>query len=385
MSSPQQQSYISSPSSASPATPQSYVQQMPTPSFSPVSAPPPKPQQPITFTQPAALPPQQQMNDYQPQPSYGGTATGDYGPSASMPSATSPSSAVSSYYPPPPRGSAPAIPGSPASQISPPPLYESYGASYQQQSAPPPRAPVVRPVVKPQDQTGWAMGLAAGSKIHQAILGDPFAPFAWRKGQTTMLSVQILNSVAFEALTGMLAPSTPITPEMYIEQGLPFLKSYEEGIATDGSAYLAGIKGVGDIDAQGGGVHLGSNMTGGMKVGCTACGKMLCDSILRPCNHAFCSNCIKQSMTYPTGPGTFVTICRMCNTKATKLIGLSAPMALPGEDVIDLRDANIITVQPFQGGFDFHSVHELPAGYPDKEQDMPPYPCYDEPYHEMQA
>ncbi|KAM7214384.1 hypothetical protein V8F06_010222 [Rhypophila decipiens] len=212
------------------------------------------------------------------------------------------------------------------------------------------------------------MGLAAGSKIHQAILGDPFAPFAWRKGQTTMLSVQILNSVAFEAFTGMLALSTPITPEMYIEQGLR-------------------IKGVGDIDAQGGGVHLGSNMTGGMKVGCTACGKMLCDSILRPCNHAFCSNCIKQSMTYPTGPGTFATICTMCNTKATKLIGFSAPMALPGEDVIDLREANIITVQPFQGGFDFHSVHGLPAGYPDKdsEQDMPPYPCYDEPYHEMQA
>ncbi|KAM7214383.1 hypothetical protein V8F06_010221 [Rhypophila decipiens] len=95
-----------------------------------MSAPPPMAKQPMAFTQPAALPPQQQMNDYQPQPSYGGTMTGHYGPSAS--SATSPSSAVSSYYPPPPRGSAPAMPGSPASQSSPPPLYESYSASYQQ-------------------------------------------------------------------------------------------------------------------------------------------------------------------------------------------------------------------------------------------------------------
>lgn len=123
------------------------------------------------------------------------------------------------------------------------------------------------------------MGIAAGSRIRQAILADPFAPSAWCKDRAAILSVQILNSVAFESLTGMLAPSSPITPQMYLEQGLPFLASYEEGVATDGAAYLSGIKGVGDIDAMGAAIHLGSNVAGAKNVGCTCCGKMLCDSM----------------------------------------------------------------------------------------------------------
>ncbi len=124
------------------------------------------------------------------------------------------------------------------------------------------------------------MGIAAGAAIHQAILADPFASSAWSKSRSTVLSVQILNSVAYESLTGMLAPSSPITPQMYLAQGLPFFASYgEEGVATDGASYLAGIKGVGDIDASQGPVHLGANVAGAKNVGCTCCGKMLCDSM----------------------------------------------------------------------------------------------------------
>jgi hypothetical protein len=122
------------------------------------------------------------------------------------------------------------------------------------------------------------MGIAAGTRIHQAIHRDPFAPTAWAKHRATILSVQILNSVAFESLTGMLAPSSPITAQMYIDQGLPFLASYDEGITADGATHLAGIKSVGDLDAAGGMIPLGVNAAGG-KVGCTCCGRMLCDSM----------------------------------------------------------------------------------------------------------
>ncbi len=57
----------------------------------------------------------------------------------------------------------------------------------------------------------------------------------------------------------------------------------------------------------------------------------------------------------------WTTFCRICNTRATKLIGFSAPMALPGEDVVDLSDAKIVTMKPHQGASEFHSVHELSA------------------------
>lgn len=66
-------------------------------------------------------------------------------------------------------------------------------------------------------------------------------------------------------------------------------------------------------------------------------------------------------MTYGNGPGVWTTICRICSTRATKLIGFSAPMALPGEDVVDLSDAKIITTKPVLGAVEFHSIHELSA------------------------
>lgn len=36
-------------------------------------------------------------------------------------------------------------------------------------------------------------------------------------------------------------------------------------------------------------------------------------------------------------------------------------MALPGEDVVDLSDAKVITTEPFQGALGFQSVYELSA------------------------
>ncbi|KAK0614694.1 hypothetical protein B0T14DRAFT_528907 [Immersiella caudata] len=252
--------------------------------------------------------------------------------------------------------------GSPAARIHAAPTTSAAGSSPAS-----PRMPsrvlgaAPRQPKQQQDQTGWAMGLAAGSKIRQAIFPDPFVPTTWCKPRATILSVQILNSVAFESLTGMLAPASPITPQMYLEHGLPFLTSYDEGVTTDGTTYLAGIKGVGEIDAMQGPVQLSSNAAGRKSTGCTCCGKMLCDSILRPCNHAFCSSCISQYMTHRCGADGFFTICRICNTRATNLIGFSAPMALPGEDVVDLSNAKVITIEPQPGIGGFHSIHELSA------------------------
>lgn len=54
-------------------------------------------------------------------------------------------------------------------------------------------------------------------------------------------------------------------------------------------------------------------------------------------------------------------VCRVCNTRTTKLLGFSAPMALPGEDRVDLGNAKVITIQPFEGDLGFYSIYELDA------------------------
>jgi hypothetical protein len=123
------------------------------------------------------------------------------------------------------------------------------------------------------------MGIAAGSRIRQVINKDPFSAAAWCKPRATILSIQILNSVAFERLTGMLAPPSPITPQMYKQQGLPFFASYGEAVDVDGGHNLAGVRSVGEVDAAGGNIQLGSSMSSSTKVGCTSCAVMLCDSM----------------------------------------------------------------------------------------------------------
>ncbi|KAL6401435.1 hypothetical protein AUP68_15305 [Ilyonectria robusta] len=205
---------------------------------------------------------------------------------------------------------------------------------------------------EPKEDVGWAMGIAAGARIRQHIFADRFPTIRWSNSRSTLLSIQILNSVAFEALTGMLTPPTPITPDMYKSHGFPFYAAWGEGAKTDGADNLFNLKSVGDIDASSP-IRFGSNVTQGMKIACTSCGKNLCDSILRPCNHSFCSACINSYMTFGG-----VIVCKLCRARATKLLGFSAPMALPGQDIVDLSQSTVLTVAPFRGSSGFQPVQD---------------------------
>jgi hypothetical protein len=122
------------------------------------------------------------------------------------------------------------------------------------------------------------MGIAAGAKIRNEIHKDPYVVSSWYKRGAVLISVQILNSVAFEALTGMLTPPTPITPKMYQQKGLPFYADWaKNGVETDGADNLRGIKSVGEIDATGAPIQPGSNIAASRKLACTSCGSNLCD------------------------------------------------------------------------------------------------------------
>ncbi|KAF7559260.1 hypothetical protein G7046_g4892 [Stylonectria norvegica] len=279
-----------------------------------------------------------------------------HSPSAASyaPTYSSPSAPQAPTYSPPTYSPAQSGTYSPPQNQGARPGYPPPGAysSPQRQSSPPSR----QSQSQSTDQTGWAMGIAAGSRIRQSILKDPFRSSVWSKGRAKILSVQILNSVAYEGLTGMLAPPTPVTAEAYTKQGLPFFAAYDEGTSTDGGKNLASVKSVGNLDAAGGNVQLAASFSSSTKVGCTSCGKMLCDSILRPCNHTFCSTCISNYMTFNDA-----VFCRICNTRVSKLIGFSAPMALPGEDRADLSEVKVITIDPYKGDLGFQSIYELDA------------------------
>lgn len=90
------------------------------------------------------------------------------------------------------------------------------------------------------------LGVAAGGYIKQCILPDPNPASIWERDQTIYFNVQILNSAAFQKITGLEPPKTPISAATYASHGLPFFKIYNEGSGIEGN--LANIKSVKAID-----------------------------------------------------------------------------------------------------------------------------------------
>ncbi|KAG8995286.1 hypothetical protein FRB93_001180 [Tulasnella sp. JGI-2019a] len=74
------------------------------------------------------------------------------------------------------------------------------------------------------------LGLGAGGKIKQKINKDTQDPQIWDLESTTLINIQILNSLDFSHVTGYQAPPTPITPGMYRDQGVPWFKLYDDHV-----------------------------------------------------------------------------------------------------------------------------------------------------------
>jgi len=72
------------------------------------------------------------------------------------------------------------------------------------------------------------MGLAAGGKIKQKIYPDPHGAETWDETTFGRLYVHIVNSTTFTAITGLAAPSTPVSAETYTKYGLPWFDLYDE-------------------------------------------------------------------------------------------------------------------------------------------------------------
>jgi len=72
------------------------------------------------------------------------------------------------------------------------------------------------------------MGLAAGGRINQTIMGDKEPADIWDTCRSTIINIQFINSVRFEEVTGMLIPPTPISVQTYANAGLPFFQFLNE-------------------------------------------------------------------------------------------------------------------------------------------------------------
>ncbi|KAJ9655863.1 hypothetical protein H2201_008713 [Coniosporium apollinis] len=128
-------------------------------------------------------------------------------------------------------------------------------------------------------ELGWTMSIAAGGTIRQQILRDKYHPNIWMKSAAAIVSIQILNSVAYESVTGMLAPPTPVSPETYIKSGIPFFTTYGEAVMTEGKSNFAAMKSLAELDKLGPAIPLSNSLAAGTKIACVKCRKRFCNCV----------------------------------------------------------------------------------------------------------
>jgi len=99
-------------------------------------------------------------------------------------------------------------------------------------------------------QASARLGLAAGGTIAQKIYPDPYGVETWDPGTAASVSIALLNSEQFQALTGREPPPSPVSAALYTEHGLPWFHLYEEAMGDiDRSELLAGVDPLADDGA----------------------------------------------------------------------------------------------------------------------------------------
>ncbi len=126
---------------------------------------------------------------------------------------------------------------------------------------------------------GWEMGLATGGELRQKVKRDPI-PEYWNWEASQLINIQILNTVAFESITGFAPPPSPISFEEYSKAELPSLSYYADiDFARAEGRTFPQIKSIGQLDSD---MNIKSAVRldkDGKLVGCVVCERNICDAM----------------------------------------------------------------------------------------------------------
>jgi hypothetical protein len=90
-----------------------------------------------------------------------------------------------------------------------------------------------------------SMGLAPGGRMRQEIFQDPYSIHDWDLEHGSRCFIHLVNSVAWQQITGQKPPSKPPTIREYSEVGYPWFDYYDpKAEEVEGSKILAQLKSV---------------------------------------------------------------------------------------------------------------------------------------------
>jgi hypothetical protein len=93
-----------------------------------------------------------------------------------------------------------------------------------------------------------ALTIDAGGTIEQTIAPDKNDPRIWDTASAKLINIQLVNSTAFELITGMVTPNTPVSYKTYVSARLPFYDIYKEKPSTISDTFSK-VKTISKIDA----------------------------------------------------------------------------------------------------------------------------------------
>jgi hypothetical protein len=97
------------------------------------------------------------------------------------------------------------------------------------------------------------MSLAAGGKMKQQVFKDRHGLEAWDTEHTSKFFVHLVNSMAWQMITGKEPPTVPLTAKEYTARGFPWFEYYEEKPALKPTSEMEAIKPIKDMP---GGKHM---------------------------------------------------------------------------------------------------------------------------------
>ena len=98
---------------------------------------------------------------------------------------------------------------------------------------------------------GVGMGIAAGGQIQQQIYPDIFGSSTWNADSRRVISIRLVNSITYKAITGFDPPPSPITPDLYQKSGFPWFSYFDENLGSaQGSKLLGKVQSIGEIERR---------------------------------------------------------------------------------------------------------------------------------------
>jgi len=101
----------------------------------------------------------------------------------------------------------------------------------------------------PGEDEDEEMAMAAGGTMRQDVYPDERGPHVWDVDAGQTVQIHLASPVMYAAVTGALAPPTPVTAAEYTAAGFPWFKLYDEDKVNDVEApeVLAVVKSISEL------------------------------------------------------------------------------------------------------------------------------------------